>query len=84
MPFLAALGMVSCDGREWPGGRALSGIDFWLRQSNYNPVEEPSWNSAASMATSALQNGGSWLSPLGLGAPAAAPPRATSQVFFPS
>ena len=64
--------------------RALSDIAVRLRQSDYNPVEEPSWNSAASMAISALQNGGSWLSPLGSGAPAASPSHATSQVHFPS
>ena len=48
-------------------------------KSDYNPVEEPSWNSAASFAISALQNGASWLSPLGSGAPAVSPSRGASQ-----
>ena len=50
-----------------------------LLQSDYNPVEEPSWNSAASFAINALQSGASWLSPLGSGAPAVSPSRGASQ-----
>ena len=36
-------------------------------QSDYNPVEEPSWNIAASFDAGVFQNGASWLSPLGSG-----------------
>ena len=57
-------------------GRVLSEAPSWLAQSDYNPVEEPSWNSAASFA---LQNGASWLSPLGSGALVVSPTRGASQ-----
>lgn len=56
-----------------------------LLQSDYNPVEEPSWNIAASFDAGAFQSGASWLSPLGSGAavvspPKASPPREQSEV----
>ena len=50
-----------------------------LLQSDYNPVEEPSWNIAASFDAGAFQNGASWLSPLGAGAAAVSPPKASPQ-----
>ena len=50
-----------------------------LLQSDYNPVEEPSWNIAASFDAGAFQNGASWLSPLGSGAAAVSPPKASPQ-----
>lgn len=48
-------------------------------QSDYNPVEEPSWNIAASFDAGVFQNGASWLSPLGSGAAAVSPPKASPQ-----
>ena len=59
--------------------RVPSDMPVWAVKSDYNPVEEPSWNSAASFAIGALQNGASWLSPLGSGAPAMSPSRGASQ-----
>ena len=50
-----------------------------LLQSDYNPVEEPSWNIAASFDAGVFQNGASWLSPLGSGAAAVSPPKASPQ-----
>ena len=50
-----------------------------LSQSDYNPVEEPSWNIAASFDAGIFQNGASWLSPLGSGAAAVSPPKASPQ-----
>lgn len=54
-------------------------MPVWAVKSDYNPVEEPSWNSAASFAIGAIQSGASWLSPLGSGAPAVSPSRGASQ-----
>ncbi|CAK0784650.1 hypothetical protein CVIRNUC_007854 [Coccomyxa viridis] len=48
-------------------------------ESDYNPVEEPSWNIAASFDAGVFQNGASWLSPLGSGAAAVSPPKASPQ-----
>jgi len=48
-------------------------------QSDYNPVEEPSWNIAASFDAGAFRNSTSWLSPLGSGAPAVSPQGASQR-----
>lgn len=50
-----------------------------MTQSDYNPVEEPSWNIAASFDGGAFHGGASWLSPLGAGAPANSSPHGPSQ-----
>ena len=42
-------------------------------------MEEPSWNIAASFDAGAFQSGASWLSPLGFGAAAVSPPKASPQ-----